>query len=402
METLVRDPESPETTPENAAQEASEQAQSAPEQPPVERPCPTCGAALEADQEWCLECGTATPAARERSGLPGWRTAAAVIAVTLVMASGAVAAAYAAIRGDGSGDSPDSGALVLADTQTGPGVPTPPPIDIPAEEFGAAPPPSEEAPPAAAPPAAEAPVAPPAAVTPPPVAETPVAPPPVTDPPVDSGGNGTGNGDNTGDGAEKEQPDPITRAAFVPVELDPATTAATSFNPVVPGTTDPNASGTTDPNATGTTPAPGPAAGGTPAHADTDFTGTPQMAFDGDPATSWSVALGTPELLAEPQAGLLIDLAKPTKLRRLTITPTTPGTTIEVYGSKAATAPASLDDQGWKVLATQLDVDGKTKITLGEDGVGTGKIRHLLVYFADGPDDGTSTSVGISELELFS
>ena len=63
--------------------------------------------------------------------------------------------------------------------------------------------------------------------------------------------------------------------------------------------------------------------------------------------------------------------------------------------------PASLDDQGWTLLATQLDVDGPTKITLGEDGVGTKKMRQLLVYFSAGPDDGTSTSVGISELQLY-
>src|SRR5690606_18900274 len=108
--------------------------------------------------------------------------------------------------------------------------------------------------------------------------------------------------------------------------------------------------------------------------------------------TSWSVALPTPELVAEPQAGLLIDLGKPTSLRRLLITTTTPGTTIEVYGAKGATAPESLADDRWKALATQLDVDGPTRITLGEDGVGTGKVRHVLIYFAAGPDDGVSTS----------
>jgi hypothetical protein len=127
----------------------------------------------------------------------------------------------------------------------------------------------------------------------------------------------------------------------------------------------------------------------------------PFAAFDGDPATAWSVALGTPELVLDPQVGLLIDLGTATKLRKLVVTPTTPGTTIEVYGSDAETPPATLDDKGWKKLATQLDVDGKTKITLGKDAVGTGKVRQLLIWFAAGPDDGTSTSVGISELQLY-
>jgi predicted nucleic acid-binding Zn ribbon protein len=39
--------------------------------------CAACGAALEADQEWCTECG----AARTRlHRSPDWRAAAAVIA----------------------------------------------------------------------------------------------------------------------------------------------------------------------------------------------------------------------------------------------------------------------------------------------------------------------------------
>jgi RNA polymerase subunit RPABC4/transcription elongation factor Spt4 len=39
--------------------------------------CAACGAALEADQEWCVECG----AARTRlHSSPNWRGAAAVIA----------------------------------------------------------------------------------------------------------------------------------------------------------------------------------------------------------------------------------------------------------------------------------------------------------------------------------
>lgn len=368
METLLRDPEAAEPTPEDAAPDAAP--------PPVERPCATCGAALAEDQEWCLECGAAAVPPEQRSGLPGWRTAAAVIAVTLVMASGAVAAAYAALRG---GDDAPPAEQVAQAPPADPGVPTPPPVDIPPEE--AVPPVdgSADVPPPVEPPPAEPPIIDPA----PPVAPPPAAPP-ITPPATPPAAEDPAGGDRGSGTSGKERPKPVTRAPLVPVELDPETTPALSFNPLQPGAT--------------------PPADGSPAprvHADTDFTGEPKMAFDGDPNTSWSVTLSTPELIAEPQAGLLIDLGTAQKLRRLKLTPTTPGATIEVYGATGETPPESLGDKGWKVLATQLDVDGPTRITLGEDGVGTKKVRWVLVYFADGPDDGVSTSVGISELELF-
>ncbi len=375
-------------------------------QAPVERPCPTCGSPLEEGQEWCLECGTATTSGGR--GLPGWRTAAAVIAVTLVMASGAVAAAYAAIRGDDA-SSPPPTAVAQGPTQSP--VPTPPPIDIPPETGTTTTPPpaSGDTPPPVEPPPATPPIETPPAATPP--AST---PPVVTPPPATGSGSGTGtgtgsgsssgNGSGTGSDQGNETP-PVTRAKLVEVPLDPETTVASSYNPVV--TAPAGAAGTsTTPTTTETTPTtpttPAPAAGGpAPAHADSDFTGEPKLAFDGDPATTWSVALPTPELVAEPSAGLLIDLGTATKLRRLTLIPTTPGTTIEVYGTKDAKAPATLDDKGWTKLATQLDVDGKTNITLGDDPAGTGKLRQVLIWFAEGPDDGTSTSVGIRELKLY-
>src|SRR4051812_25540596 len=102
VETLVREPEAVEA-PETAASNGhgpngSGPHEAAPETGAVARACPSCGAALAEGQDWCLECGTSS---RERwSAVPGWRTAAATIAITLVLASGAVAAAYAALKSD--------------------------------------------------------------------------------------------------------------------------------------------------------------------------------------------------------------------------------------------------------------------------------------------------------------
>jgi hypothetical protein len=410
VDPAVEEPQAPEATPDPAAEQPAA---------PVGRACANCGAPLADDQEWCLECGTAVRAGRP--SLPGWRTGAATVVATVVLASGAVAAAYAAITSDDDTPSGTQIAQVLpGDTGASTdAVPQPDPIDIPSEQEvppleGAAPPAppaSTDVPPPVAPPPAPTPVAP--SYTPPPV--TPSYTPPVTGttPPPSSGtttDNGGKSGSNTGDRAE-----PVKRAPLEQVTLTPGTTVVAAYNPPAPGATTPPASTTTtptDPTQTTTTPAdptqtttsPTTTTPATPngkIHPDTDFTGDPSAAFDGDASTAWSVALGTPELVLEPQAGLLIDLGSATKLRQLVVTPTTPGTTIEVYGSDAETAPATVDDKGWKKLATQLDVDGKTKITLGKDAVGTGKVRQLLIWFAAGPDDGTSTSVGISELQLY-
>ncbi len=47
---------------------------------PVAASCAGCGAALEADQEWCIECGTARTRLQRP---PDWRAPAAVIAVVV-------------------------------------------------------------------------------------------------------------------------------------------------------------------------------------------------------------------------------------------------------------------------------------------------------------------------------
>jgi hypothetical protein len=364
-ETLIRDPEAPEAAPEHAPGAASEQQPSPEATVEVERPCPTCGAALEPEQDWCLECGTGT--AGRSGGLPGWRTAAATIAICLTLASGAVAAAYAAMNAE---DPIIPKTLVAqAPVDDGPDLGAAPALGAPA---AAAPPADAAAPPPATPPAADAPVTPPApAPTPAPAAPvTPAAPatPAGEDDGGDSGGQAKGDADNDGK-ADEETP---AKGDEPPKDAEPqAPLAPIDLAGVIPTTFDP---------------------AGRPAETFTD----PALALDGDPATAWTATL-TPEEIATPQVGLSLDLGEAIGLRRLTLTPSTPGTTIEVYGTRKATPPASIDDAGWTQLATQLDVRGKTRIPLGD---GTDRVRHLLVVIADGPVDG-STTVGISELALF-
>ncbi|HEU4655922.1 MAG TPA: hypothetical protein VFR97_00270 [Capillimicrobium sp.] len=365
-ETLVRDPEAPEAAPEHADGAPAEPAGPADAAVAVERACPSCGAALAPDQEWCLECGTA--AAGRSGGLPGWRTAAATIAVCLTLASGAVAAAYAAINSDDT--VPPRTTIAQAPVDEGTDLGAAPALDTPASTPAApAADASAEAPPPADPPAASAPASTPAPAAAPAPAATPTPTPSsgggtTTDEGTDTPGSSKGGDDQQQDGddvpGDRPAEPPVQHEPLVPVDL--AGVTATTYDPA--------------------------------AHAPETFT-DPAAAIDGDPATSWTATL-TPEQIAQPNVGLSLDLGEAIGVRRLVLTPTSPGTTVEVYGTTKATPPASADDPAWTSLATQLDVQGKTKIPLGD---GSDKVRHLLVVFADGPVDG-STSVGISELAL--
>lgn len=99
-------------------------------QPPAAATCRTCGAGMAADQDWCLECGTAAPG---RLGeRPGWRLGAVVLALTLLLVGGASVAGYAAVTGDAerqtAAQNPEPGTPVPAQ------VPAPPAPASPTSE----------------------------------------------------------------------------------------------------------------------------------------------------------------------------------------------------------------------------------------------------------------------------
>lgn len=54
--------------------------------------CRQCGMSLAADQEWCLECGTANTVIRKA---PDWRVAAATVSLLVLIALVAFVAALA-------------------------------------------------------------------------------------------------------------------------------------------------------------------------------------------------------------------------------------------------------------------------------------------------------------------
>lgn len=89
------------------------------ETPPAVPPCEVCGGELEADQTYCLECGSPTPLAPRLKR--GGRTALILAGAMVVLGLGAGALAYAVVKDDGGGGS----GTTPTETVTGPGVTVP-------------------------------------------------------------------------------------------------------------------------------------------------------------------------------------------------------------------------------------------------------------------------------------
>ncbi len=104
---------------------------SAQHHPPPARPapseaCPLCGAPLDPQQDWCLNCGAA---ARTRlAATPNWKAPIAVIAVIAALALGVLAAALVKLAG-GSGSSAAS--VTTTTVTTAPTVATTPALTTP-------------------------------------------------------------------------------------------------------------------------------------------------------------------------------------------------------------------------------------------------------------------------------
>ncbi|HEV2753865.1 MAG TPA: hypothetical protein VGV36_08545, partial [Solirubrobacteraceae bacterium] len=60
--------------------------------------CASCGAGMDAGQDWCLECGTAAPGRIDER--PGGRAALTIASVVVVLVLSAGVAAYAALSSD--------------------------------------------------------------------------------------------------------------------------------------------------------------------------------------------------------------------------------------------------------------------------------------------------------------
>lgn len=334
--------------------------------PPPARACAKCGAALADGQDWCLQCGAGAPDSLS-SRAPSWRSAAAVTTVLAVLVLGAAGAAYAALS-KGSGK-PAPAATTVA--QVAPTTPAPaatvPTTSTPTPTVGT---PTTIKPIIPLPKATKIPLTPSVTSTPTPKATTPITTPtpkaettPATTTPSSSG-NGEGSAGSVGEA----HPEALL--------LD--TNAAQTYNPYN--------------------------------YAASNF-GDPSLTIDGDPTTGWT-ALVEPSVAPKMAEGVVIDLNTQRKLSAVALTTSTPGMTVQVYGSSAATLPTSITDPAWVALTPSF-VEHKrhVRIKLGAGGgvfavAAKQPYRFITLWISQAPASsvGTPTAPGrvsVNELELF-
>ena len=306
--------------------------------------CESCGAAMQRNQDWCLECGTAAPG--RLGARPGWRAAFTVVALTLLLVVGAVIASYAALTSDAerqaAAPSAGDGTPIAAQA---PAVAPPPAVVTPGETGpGTVPPavvppavtspliPNTITPPPVTPPAVTPPAVAPPAVTPPPAATTPPAPPP---------------------------PPATPKAEVVKFAKD----AAATYDPGKRG--------------------------------GAEF-GPPANAIDKSPKTVWDVSV--PADGKPIGAGLLLDLGKPYALRALKLKTPTEGFRVEIYGAVSADEiPEDILDKRWEHLTDiKKVVDGKLVSLLKKSDV---KQRLLLLYITQ-PADPTDPRAAIASVTV--
>jgi hypothetical protein len=315
--------------------------------------CQTCGAAMKAHQDWCLECGTAAPG--RLGARPGWRAAFTVVALTLLLVVGAVLAGYAALSSDAerqaAAPSSGDGTPIAAGA---PNVAAPPAVVSPGATGPGTIPPAVTPPPAGTNPLI------PNNTTPPPIAPPPITPPPVTPPAVTPPPAGTTPPAPPPPPANTPPPPPATPQAE---KVAFAKDAASTYDPTK--------------------------------RAGAEF-GPAANAIDDKPNTVWDVSV--PADGKPIGAGLLLDLGKPYALRAIQIATSTKGFDVELYGAvDAEETPEDILDKRWEHLTDiKKVVSGKVVSLLkkSED-----KQRLLLIWIT-APGEPTDPRVAISKVTV--
>lgn len=404
MDTPPTPSDAPENRPGGAPEGAAETPVVAVVETP-ERPCANCAAAMEPEQDWCLECGTAAPG-RLGGVRPGWRAVATTLGLTLVLVGGAGAASYAALSSD-----PERPFVAATPPPVGGATPTVAPV-TPAPAEAPPPPVSVPAPTATTPPSFKA-VDPPTAELPKAPTVRPVAPPKVA-PPAPAA---------EPDDKDDEPPDvplvtpPPTKASpapkVIPIkpekrpekrpEKEPKKQTATSK-----GTT--GSTGSTGPKEAPAEPELVPIEIGADAVSFYDplrrgvAPGNPAEAADGDTETTFEA--GVPDDGKSLRIGVTVDLQQSRSVRGVAFTTITPGGAVEVYGATGDELPDSIEDTRWERLGARNTVDGRdVDGSKAGDGIErivfprtSSKYRWVTLWFT-APPEGT-TQLGVTELEL--
>jgi hypothetical protein len=294
---------------------------------------------MGAGQDWCLQCGAGAPGSLG-AGRPLWRSGAGVLIATAILALGAAAAGYAALS--------KGKAKTVAVTRTVAQV-TPPAAVTPGT--------------------ATAPTTVPRTITPPATVKA-TTPLPTAAPPK------------------------IPLTATTPKLATPSTPTTTTTSPSTttpaeskrqPILLDTNAAQTYNPYAY-------PASG----------FGDPALAIDGETATGWTAQVD-PAVAPKMAEGLVVDLKSSRRIASVALVTSTPGMTVQVYGTAVPTLPASITDPAWAKLSPSLPVKSKhMQIKLKSSK----PVRFLTLWISRAPASSVGTPqapgrVSVNELELF-
>lgn len=302
-------------------------------------------------QDWCLQCGAGAPGS---IGSPSWRSAATILGIAVVLALGAAAAAYAALSKESSKPATVTTTVAQATTPTTTTTPVTP---------GATTVPTTPAVKSALPLTVKPPKIPLTATpTPKSSTTTPATTTPATTTPSTGSQTPTPTTPaNTGTGSSGEE----NQSSIL---LD--TNAASTYNPYN--------------------------------YPESDF-GDPSLTIDGDNTTGWT-AIVEPSTAPKMADGVLIDMKTPHKLAALELITSTPGITVQVYGSNAKTAPTSITDPAW-VPISHLQTIAKKHVRIKlRDQKKSFTFVTLWVSKAPAADVGTPEAPGhiiINEIELF-
>ncbi len=322
---------------------------------PQAHSCRHCGAGMTAGEDWCLQCGAGAPGSL---GAPSWRPAATVFMLVAALVLGAAAAAVAALSKGGAKAPVVTTTVAAAPSTSTPATTTPPTTPgvagAPATKsspLGTVRPPKIPLT-ASTPKASEKSTAtvPPAEAT----TSTPTSPTPTSTTPT------------SGAGANGEKANEETQQSAILLDTD----AATTYNPYE--------------------------------YPASYFSG-PSLAIDDDASTAWTAEVN-PATAPKMAEGLLIDLKDKQKVAVLELISSTPGMTVQVYGAKGATAPASITDQAWVPLSAPKVVKKKrTRLALRDS---KRQFTYITLWISQAPTGavGTATAPGhvaVNEIELF-
>jgi hypothetical protein len=336
------------------------------------RACDRCGTVCSTDQEWCLNCGVRMTEPSQR--LPGLRAAGLVVALAVLLAGGAAAASYAALRGD---------------TRSA--------ANVPSETTGT--------------PVAQAPATTPPAV-PPTTDPAPTASIPDTAPAPDTSDLDTSGADDTADdttsdldtdggtGAATPNPAPSS-GSDTNASADAAAAAAAAKKAAADKKAAEEKAAADKKKAEETAPVTGPvtfASGQGSIYDPSGIVadkGDESKAIDGSTGRSWKVTL-IPEQTGG--FGYVVDFDPATKLQNVNVVSGTKGATVKVLGTRRSTLPLDALDNGWDLLAGETTLkEGDNVIALKAASGASSKYKHVLVLVTDTP--GSPAALTIREIK---